>query len=75
MKLATKRSLKEFHISQASGLGNGVDILSKVPDEQQQTKSGTNKGVGEDDEEDEEHDSDDYNDDNDDDDDVQEHDS
>ncbi|GJY79954.1 hypothetical protein Tco_0492705 [Tanacetum coccineum] len=32
MKLATTRSLKEFHISHASGLGDGVDILSKVPD-------------------------------------------
>ncbi|GJU09897.1 hypothetical protein Tco_1132293 [Tanacetum coccineum] len=38
MKLATKRSLKEFHISHASGSGDGVDILSKVPDEQQQTR-------------------------------------
>ncbi|GJW89273.1 hypothetical protein Tco_0164613 [Tanacetum coccineum] len=46
MKLATKRSLKEFHISHASGSGDGVDILSKVLDEQQQTESGTNKGVG-----------------------------
>ncbi|GJT29543.1 hypothetical protein Tco_0909818 [Tanacetum coccineum] len=47
MKLATKRSLKEFHISHASGSGDGVDILSKVPDEQQQTRSGTNEGAGE----------------------------
>ncbi|GJV53920.1 hypothetical protein Tco_1449661 [Tanacetum coccineum] len=46
MKLATKRSLKEFHISHASGSGDGVNILSKVPDEQQQTESGTNEGVG-----------------------------
>ncbi|GKC41372.1 hypothetical protein Tco_1059094, partial [Tanacetum coccineum] len=46
MKLATKRSLKEFHISHASGSGDGVDILSKVPDEQQQTGSGTNEGAG-----------------------------
>ncbi|GJY96573.1 hypothetical protein Tco_0513483 [Tanacetum coccineum] len=51
MKLATKRSLKEFHISHASGSGDGVDILSKVPeqqvpDEQQHTVSGTNKGAG-----------------------------
>ncbi|GJU73110.1 hypothetical protein Tco_1264515 [Tanacetum coccineum] len=75
MKLATKRSLKEFHISHASGSGDGVDILSKVPDEQQQTGSGTNEGAGEDEEEDEEHDSDDDNDDNDDEDDDQENDS
>ncbi|GJU31387.1 hypothetical protein Tco_1174976 [Tanacetum coccineum] len=70
MKLATKRSLKEFHISYASGSGDGVDILSKVLDEQQQTGSGTNKGAGdkpEDEEEDGEHDSDDDNDDEDDD--------
>ncbi|GKA00554.1 hypothetical protein Tco_0673104 [Tanacetum coccineum] len=46
MKLATKRSLKEFHISHASGSGDGVDILSKVPDDQQQTGSGTNEGAG-----------------------------
>ncbi|GJU20793.1 reverse transcriptase domain-containing protein [Tanacetum coccineum] len=39
-------SLKEFHISHASGSGDGVDILSKVPDEQQQTGSGTNEGAG-----------------------------
>ncbi|GJY53780.1 hypothetical protein Tco_0445444, partial [Tanacetum coccineum] len=45
MKLETKRSLKEFHISYESGSGDGVDILSKVPDEQQQTESGTNEGV------------------------------
>ncbi|GKA80646.1 hypothetical protein Tco_0787338, partial [Tanacetum coccineum] len=74
MKLATKRSLKEFHISHASGSGDGVDILSKVPDEQQQTGSGTNEGAG-DKLEDEEHDSDDDNDDNDDEDDDQENDS
>ncbi|GJT50503.1 hypothetical protein Tco_0976660, partial [Tanacetum coccineum] len=45
MKLATKRSLKEFHISHVSGSGDGVDILSKVPNAQQQTGSGTNKGA------------------------------
>ncbi|GKF39016.1 hypothetical protein Tco_0119077 [Tanacetum coccineum] len=46
MKLATKRSLKELHISHSSGSGDGVDILSKVPDAQQQTGFGTNKGAG-----------------------------
>ncbi|GKG24075.1 hypothetical protein Tco_0392111, partial [Tanacetum coccineum] len=46
MKLVTKRSLKEFHICHASGSGDGVDILSKVPDEQQQTGSSTNEGAG-----------------------------
>ncbi|GKA78199.1 hypothetical protein Tco_0784736 [Tanacetum coccineum] len=46
MKLATKRSKKEFHSSHASGSGDGVDIQSKVPDEQQHTVSGTNEGAG-----------------------------
>ncbi|GJV74191.1 hypothetical protein Tco_1494186 [Tanacetum coccineum] len=46
MKLATKRCMKEFHISHASGSGDGVDLQSKVPDEQQQTLSGTNEGAG-----------------------------
>ncbi|GKF31591.1 hypothetical protein Tco_0101389, partial [Tanacetum coccineum] len=46
IKLETKRSLKEFHISHASGSGDGIDILSKVPDVQQQTRSGTNEGAG-----------------------------
>ncbi|GKC86589.1 hypothetical protein Tco_1147238 [Tanacetum coccineum] len=51
MKLATKRSKKEFHSSHASGSGDGVDIQSKVPDDQ-----------GEDDEENDKHDSEDDND-------------
>ncbi|GJR11858.1 retrovirus-related pol polyprotein from transposon TNT 1-94 [Tanacetum coccineum] len=46
MKLATKRSKKEFHNSHISGSGDGVNIQSKVPDEQQHTVSGTNKGAG-----------------------------
>ncbi|GKA85015.1 hypothetical protein Tco_0806669 [Tanacetum coccineum] len=46
IKLATKRSKKEFHSSHASGSGNEVDIQSKVPDEQQHTLSGTNEGAG-----------------------------
>nr|GEW26841.1 retrovirus-related Pol polyprotein from transposon TNT 1-94 [Tanacetum cinerariifolium] len=45
IKLATKRSKKEFHSSHASGSGDGVDIQSKVPYEQQQTVSGTKKGA------------------------------
>nr|GFB55120.1 hypothetical protein [Tanacetum cinerariifolium] len=32
IKLATKRSKKDFHISHASGSGDGVNTLSKVPD-------------------------------------------
>ncbi|GKA87210.1 hypothetical protein Tco_0808921 [Tanacetum coccineum] len=38
--------MKEFHISYASSSGDRVDILSKVPDEEQQTISGTNEGAG-----------------------------
>ncbi|GJY13424.1 hypothetical protein Tco_0382733 [Tanacetum coccineum] len=56
MKLATKRSKKEFYSSHASGSCNGVDIQSKVLDEQQHTVS------GEDDEENNEPDSEDDND-------------
>ncbi|GJT57083.1 hypothetical protein Tco_0992137 [Tanacetum coccineum] len=46
IKLATKRSKKEFYSSHASGSGDGVDIQSKVPDEQQHTVSSTNEGAG-----------------------------
>ncbi|GKE25511.1 hypothetical protein Tco_1440895 [Tanacetum coccineum] len=78
MKLATKQSLTEFHVSHASGSCDGVDLQSKVPDEQQQTGSGTNEGAEDEDddghnndEDDEEHNSDDDNDDNDDEDDEE----
>ncbi|GJS32204.1 hypothetical protein Tco_0530586 [Tanacetum coccineum] len=46
MKLATKRSRIQTHSSYASGSGDGVDTLSKVPDEQLQKKSGTYEGAG-----------------------------
>ncbi|GJS73750.1 hypothetical protein Tco_0706591 [Tanacetum coccineum] len=46
MKLATKRSWIQTHSSHAIGSGDGVDTLSKVPDEQPQKKSGTDKGAG-----------------------------
>ncbi|GJW77412.1 hypothetical protein Tco_0139094 [Tanacetum coccineum] len=46
IKLDTKRSKKDFHLSHESGLGDGVDIQSKVPDEQQR------KTVSQDDEDD-----------------------
>nr|GEY10316.1 hypothetical protein [Tanacetum cinerariifolium] len=46
IKLATKRIKKYFHMSHASGSGDGVDIQSKVPYEQQQKVTGTNEGVG-----------------------------
>ncbi|GKB66530.1 hypothetical protein Tco_0927942 [Tanacetum coccineum] len=45
-KLATKKSKKDFHMSHASGSGDGVDIQSKVPDKQQQKVTGTNEGAG-----------------------------
>nr|GEU74976.1 integrase, catalytic region, zinc finger, CCHC-type, peptidase aspartic, catalytic [Tanacetum cinerariifolium] len=46
IKLATKRSKKEFHMSHASGSDDGVDTHSKVHDEQQQNVSGTNERAG-----------------------------
>ncbi|GJW77186.1 hypothetical protein Tco_0138868 [Tanacetum coccineum] len=46
MKLATKRSRIQTHSSHASGSGDGVDTMSKVPDEQPQKKSGTDEGAG-----------------------------
>ncbi|GJV12897.1 hypothetical protein Tco_1354438 [Tanacetum coccineum] len=46
LKLATKRSKKDYHMSHASGSGDGVDTQSKVPDEQQQKSSGTDEGTG-----------------------------
>ncbi|GJR70034.1 hypothetical protein Tco_0016099 [Tanacetum coccineum] len=39
LKIAIKRSRIQTHISQASGSGDGVDIPSKVPDEQAQEKT------------------------------------
>ncbi|GKA55604.1 hypothetical protein Tco_0754676 [Tanacetum coccineum] len=45
LKEAIKRSKKDFHISQASGSGDGTDLESGVPDEQQRKTSGT-KGTG-----------------------------
>ncbi|GJX01462.1 hypothetical protein Tco_0185375 [Tanacetum coccineum] len=46
LKLATKRSKKEFHISHESGSGDGVNTQLKVHDEQQQNTSGTDEGTG-----------------------------
>nr|GEV84772.1 ribonuclease H-like domain-containing protein [Tanacetum cinerariifolium] len=46
IKLGTKRSKNDFHISHASGSGNGVDTQSKVPDEQEQKTSGTYERTG-----------------------------
>ncbi|GJZ06747.1 hypothetical protein Tco_0540540 [Tanacetum coccineum] len=57
LKLATKRRKKDFHISHASGLGDGVDTQSKVLDEQQQKTSDSDED--DDDEDDFDNDSDD----------------
>ncbi|GJU99162.1 hypothetical protein Tco_1328433 [Tanacetum coccineum] len=46
LKKATKRSKKYFHISHASGSGDGTDFESGVPDEQQRKISGIDKGTG-----------------------------
>nr|GEV45913.1 hypothetical protein [Tanacetum cinerariifolium] len=37
---------KDFHMSQASGSGDGFNTQSKVPDEQQQKTSGTDEETG-----------------------------
>ncbi|GJU06337.1 retrovirus-related pol polyprotein from transposon TNT 1-94 [Tanacetum coccineum] len=67
MKIAIERRKIQTHSSHASGSGDGFDIQSKVPDEQQQNISGINEGAGEDDEDNDEHDSENNNDDKDDD--------
>ncbi|GKC73079.1 hypothetical protein Tco_1118962 [Tanacetum coccineum] len=46
LKIATKRSRIQTLNSQASGSGDGVDILSKVPDEKVYEKTGTDEGAG-----------------------------
>ncbi|GJT04630.1 hypothetical protein Tco_0839092 [Tanacetum coccineum] len=46
LKIAIKRSRIQTHSSQASGSGDGVDILSKVPDEQVHEKTSINEGAG-----------------------------
>ncbi|GKD96433.1 hypothetical protein Tco_1380330 [Tanacetum coccineum] len=46
LNIAIKRSQIQTRSSQASGSGDGVDILSKVPDEQVYEKTGTNEGAG-----------------------------
>ncbi|GKD24763.1 hypothetical protein Tco_1230977 [Tanacetum coccineum] len=46
LKEVTKRSKKDFHISHASGSGDGTDFESGVPDKQHRKTSGTDKGIG-----------------------------
>ncbi|GJY44986.1 hypothetical protein Tco_0433199 [Tanacetum coccineum] len=57
MKLATKRSLKEFHISHASGSGDGVDILSKDEEEDEEHDSDDDNDDNDDEDDDQENDS------------------
>nr|GEY79787.1 hypothetical protein [Tanacetum cinerariifolium] len=45
LKLVTKRSKKDFHISYASGSGDGVGKLLKVTDEQEQEDTSTVEGT------------------------------
>ncbi|GKD31479.1 hypothetical protein Tco_1242257 [Tanacetum coccineum] len=46
LKEVIERSKKDFHISHASGSGDGIDFESGVPDEKQRKISGTNEGTG-----------------------------
>ncbi|GKA24105.1 hypothetical protein Tco_0710138 [Tanacetum coccineum] len=46
LKEATKRSKKDYHISQASGSGDGTNFESGVLNEQQRNTSGTDEGTG-----------------------------
>ncbi|GJZ68723.1 hypothetical protein Tco_0631963 [Tanacetum coccineum] len=61
LKEATKRSKKDFHISQASSSGYGTDFESGVPDKQQHKTSGTDDN-DDDSQDDESNDDDDDND-------------
>ncbi|GKB47778.1 retrovirus-related pol polyprotein from transposon TNT 1-94 [Tanacetum coccineum] len=45
LKEVAKRSKKDFHISHASGSGDGTDFESRVPDEQHHKTSGTDEGT------------------------------
>nr|GEV38419.1 hypothetical protein [Tanacetum cinerariifolium] len=51
-----KKNKKDFHISHASGSGDGIDIRLEVPDEQQRKISGSDEGTNDDDEDDTEDD-------------------
>ncbi|GJV15181.1 hypothetical protein Tco_1360504 [Tanacetum coccineum] len=46
LKEATKRSKKDFHISHASGSGDGTDFELGVPDEQHLKTYGADEGTG-----------------------------
>ncbi|GJY26837.1 hypothetical protein Tco_0401563 [Tanacetum coccineum] len=59
LKEATKRSKKDFHISQAIGSGVGTDLELGVPDEQQRKTSGTVEGTDDNDDDSEDDNDDD----------------
>ncbi|GJY08804.1 hypothetical protein Tco_0375858 [Tanacetum coccineum] len=46
LKLASKRSKKDFHILHANGSSDRVDTQSKVPDEQHLETTGADEGTG-----------------------------
>ncbi|GKE91185.1 hypothetical protein Tco_1572280 [Tanacetum coccineum] len=46
LKEATKRSEKDFHITQSSGSSDGTNFELGVPDEQHHKTSGTDEGIG-----------------------------
>ncbi|GJV08666.1 hypothetical protein Tco_1346322 [Tanacetum coccineum] len=52
LKEATKRSKKDFHISQGSGSGDGVGSQLKVPDESEDKTTGTDEGTDDDNDDD-----------------------
>nr|GEW96513.1 hypothetical protein [Tanacetum cinerariifolium] len=52
LKEATKRSKKDFHISQANGSGDGTDLKSGVPNEKQRKTSGDSEDDNDDDNDD-----------------------
>ncbi|GJT14436.1 hypothetical protein Tco_0861478 [Tanacetum coccineum] len=75
LKEAKKGSKKDFHISQASGSGDGTDFESGVPDEQHRKTSGADEGTEEDGDDSDGNDDDDDNDGDDDDNDGNDDDS
>ncbi|GJW10383.1 hypothetical protein Tco_1576210 [Tanacetum coccineum] len=67
LKMATKRSKTQFHISHANGLGDGVDTQPKVPDEQHLKMTGADERTdSREDDDDDDGGSDDHDDDSDD---------
>ncbi|GJR75270.1 hypothetical protein Tco_0087635 [Tanacetum coccineum] len=65
-QLRRRHRKKDFHISQASSSGDGIDFESGVPDEQQRKTSGADEGTEEDDDDEDDTEDDEGNDDGDD---------